>query len=213
MRCNNCGWNNPDNLHRCEKCNAPLQGSMVANDNASPQRYAEEQNNMAKTVQGQTPDLPYIDQPNLPVAATDCPFCGYPGLPAGVTRCPKCGQEIGAQKGRLEAAKPSLGGTIDPYLIQNQARFRLQPMPREGEVLPTTKEFSGTAVNLNRENLDPGNKSITSSVQASITNIGGKWFIEDKSALKTTYKHIEGLVEMKKGDIVIMGDRKFVFDC
>ncbi len=24
MRCNNCGWDNPDSLDRCQKCNQPL---------------------------------------------------------------------------------------------------------------------------------------------------------------------------------------------
>ena len=29
MRCKNCGWPNEDNVSRCVKCNAPLQGSMI----------------------------------------------------------------------------------------------------------------------------------------------------------------------------------------
>jgi len=29
MRCNNCGWNNPQGNAKCEKCNVPLRGSMI----------------------------------------------------------------------------------------------------------------------------------------------------------------------------------------
>ena len=29
MRCKNCGWNNPAGNEKCEKCNAPLAGSMI----------------------------------------------------------------------------------------------------------------------------------------------------------------------------------------
>ena len=37
MRCNNCGWeNNPGNM-KCEKCNAPLKGSMIDNGNHASQ--------------------------------------------------------------------------------------------------------------------------------------------------------------------------------
>lgn len=29
MRCKNCGWDNPDGSLKCQKCNAPLKGSML----------------------------------------------------------------------------------------------------------------------------------------------------------------------------------------
>lgn len=29
MRCRNCGWDNPENNAKSEKCNAPLDGSMM----------------------------------------------------------------------------------------------------------------------------------------------------------------------------------------
>jgi hypothetical protein len=106
-----------------------------------------------------------------------------------------------------------IGGTIDPYVKQNQVHCGLKPIPRDGETPPPVKEFSGTLIELNRDNLDPPNNSITSKVQATLTNINGRWYIEDQSVLKTTYKHIEGTVELKNGDIIIMGDRKFVFSC
>ena len=30
MRCKNCGWDNPDQNHECEKCGAPLMGAAEA---------------------------------------------------------------------------------------------------------------------------------------------------------------------------------------
>ena len=31
MRCNNCGWENPDGSQKCEKCNAPFEHTEEAN--------------------------------------------------------------------------------------------------------------------------------------------------------------------------------------
>ena len=33
MRCKNCGWPNEDNVTRCIKCNSPLTGSFIGNNN------------------------------------------------------------------------------------------------------------------------------------------------------------------------------------
>lgn len=35
MRCKNCGWPNEDNVTRCIKCNSPLTGSFIGNNNQS----------------------------------------------------------------------------------------------------------------------------------------------------------------------------------
>ena len=71
MRCKNCGWENPDNLTRCEKCNTPLEG---ASFNAAP--TAAPQQNFNKTVNEAAVF------PETPVGAGNvCPQCGYPMRP------------------------------------------------------------------------------------------------------------------------------------
>ena len=75
MRCKNCGWENPDNLTRCEKCNTPLDGvSFNAALAAAPQQSFNKTVNEAAVF------------PDAPVGGANvCPQCGYPMRP-GVSR-------------------------------------------------------------------------------------------------------------------------------
>ena len=69
MRCNNCGWNNPDDLDKCQKCNQPLQVMSVA-DNA------------VITVKSKNED-----------GVASCPNCGYP-CAENTETCPNCGMHL-----------------------------------------------------------------------------------------------------------------------
>ena len=67
MRCNNCGWNNPDGISKCQKCNQPLT--------------------METVPMSQDDGLATIPLGNL------CPNCGY-ALSEGTIICPICKTEI-----------------------------------------------------------------------------------------------------------------------
>ena len=75
------------------------------------------------------------------------------------------------------------------------------------------KEFTyeEDAIKLNRNNLDPDNITITGRTQAELVYENGKWFLKDMSDLKTTFIRATESTELKEGDIILMGDRKFVF--
>ena len=89
----------------------------------------------------------------------------------------------------------------------------LKPLAREGETtgVPAKHEYENSKVILNRQNTDPGNFSITSQQQALLVFEDGKWYIEDKSAYKTTYIKVTKKTELQNGDIVVLGDREFEF--
>jgi len=70
MRCKNCGWDNPKGNAKCEKCNAPLEGSMVDDGSHGNEREAADYQ-VKTTVQG-------------------CFKCGYPKTPSQA-ECPNCG--------------------------------------------------------------------------------------------------------------------------
>ena len=75
MRCNNCGWDNPVEKSKCEKCNAPLTGSIM--DDISVQEYSSSD--------GFPPQQ----------TGKGCPYedCGYPLKPTD-TECPNCGRSV-----------------------------------------------------------------------------------------------------------------------
>ena len=82
--------------------------------------------------------------------------------------------------------------------------------PDEASVLlPFTA--AGGEVNVGRQALDDNNFTITSRLQASFVFKNNSWWLADKSDLKTTFIQVKEAVELKDGDIVLMGDRRFIF--
>ena len=84
------------------------------------------------------------------------------------------------------------------------------PHENEGEYDSIT--YQGEQTVLNRANTEPNNMYITSKQQAVIVNENGKWYIEDKSELQTTYLYVSGKREIHSGDIILLGNRRFIFE-
>lgn len=213
MRCKNCGWENPDNLTRCEKCNTPLEG---ASFNAAPVAVPQQSFNKTVNEAAVFPDAPVGD-------ANVCPQCGYPMRP-GVSVCPNChygATEIEPQVRPAAApvapaakqvkASPAQG-TVNPWVqVAPANKCVLEPIAQEGIESPAALHLKGDAHELNRANLDPENQTITSKVQACLTCEDGQWFIEDKSAQHTTFIYAGEKTALKDGDVILMGNRQFVF--
>jgi len=216
MRCKNCGWENPDNLTKCEKCNSPLDSgapSFSAPAAAAPQNFNKTVNEAAFFGAGPA---------QTPIDANVCPQCGYPMRP-GVSECPNC--HYGATVNPHAAqARPKAGpapkqvksspvsGTVNPWVqVAPANQCTLEPIAQEGESNPAPVRLKGEAHELNRANLDPDNMTITSKVQACLTCEDGQWFIEDKSAQQTTFIHAGEKTALKDGDVILMGNRQFVF--
>lgn len=211
MRCNNCGWENPDNNSRCEKCNSPLQG----NDN--PYLYSSPaQPNLNKTVSEADAF------PQTPVQNNNCPNCGYPLRP-NVQICPNCGtnnanpthasQQPQAQQQPHIHQQP-ISGTVNPWQqVSKQCQCTLTPIQHDTEnTPPAPQQFKGTTHQLSRQNLDPDNFTITSKLQASLTFENGQWFLQDLSTQHTTFIQVKAKTQLHSGDIILMGNRQFIFE-
>lgn len=94
MRCKNCGWENPANKQKCEKCNAPLSGSMIEgnNNNANHSSYTSA---IAENLKGTIPETGGVtDNDESPIGlGQSCSNCGYPVSPV-MNACPNCGEPI-----------------------------------------------------------------------------------------------------------------------
>jgi hypothetical protein len=106
----------------------------------------------------------------------------------------------------------NFNATVNPWSQKKGQRFLLRPLPREGEQLHVVLPFEGETVDLNRSNLEPSNTTITSKMQAQIVFRDGVWYISNKSQQNTTFLRIDGEISLKKGDILLLGDRLFEFD-
>jgi hypothetical protein len=109
---------------------------------------------------------------------------------------------------RVNRNEKALSGTIDPY---SRKGFSLRPIVN-GVPSSTILDFGENSVRLNRSNTLSDNMSITSKAQAEITNKDGVWTIIDHSESKTTFVHAGEPREIRKGDIIVMGDTKFIFE-
>ncbi|MDE6648970.1 MAG: zinc ribbon domain-containing protein [Muribaculaceae bacterium] len=197
MRCKNCGWENPDGLTKCEKCNGSLNEASSVHNPTTPVS-----DRMRSTV---SEGVIFNDQISRVVPKT-CPQCGYPVSDTS-TSCPNCNFELQAaptakqsQKCKAcgsdiapdakfcsscgapvnkESAQPrkiqrSNMGTVMGGPIVGPASVNtfctLKPIAWQGEDVnynPIT--YSGDTIILNRANTDANNHSITSREQAVLT--------------------------------------------
>lgn len=192
MRCNNCGWENPDGNQKCEKCNAPLQGA------TSGQNF-----NVHSTIRESAPF-----ESQQPTKTT---------IDETIVDPPKDGQP--QPKKQKTAPTVDFSGTVNPYAGMGAyvpvPRCILKPVIFPGEDIryaPEQVNIKGDYNELNRQLLDPDNNTITSKVQAILTHKDGKWYVQNQSAQKTTYVYAGEPIEVKSGDIILMGNRTFVFE-
>ena len=248
MRCKNCGWENEAGSLKCEKCNAPLKGSMIDSDFESRNKTEEDDASSLtdtiseKKVFGSYRNEEDFNHEHIPAdqEKRTCPKCGYQISPSmmvcpacgthmnqnsesneekggarkSIKKCPSCGNDIiPGTKFCAYCGKPFRMGTINAGpAVTPGSFFTLQTLPWENErVQYQPMSFCGDSVVLNRANTDPNNNSITSSVQAVLTNENGKWYIEDKSDLHSTYLRVKGKVELHDGDVIVLGNRMFEF--
>jgi hypothetical protein len=123
---------------------------------------------------------------------------------------------------KVERPKGSSLKTVDPWsplpIPEEEAptiisAFTLTILPKEDEELDIQPlSFTGSEIILNRDNTETENQTITSKEQASLTFEDGKWSVEDKSSLKTTFIHVNEKKELKSGDILVLGNRRFLFE-
>lgn len=237
MRCKNCGWENPDNSVRCEKCNAPLTGSMGSNHSEAREPRVDG-NPLKKTVR-ESNNINPIHENGL----KKCPSCGYL-YNSEIAVCPNCGksemQEAQHNENKPQnktedgmvicpfchetvpskfnfcanCGQPFGKHTINPWAKPQNAEKQcsLTPIPWEGEEnCGQSQKYAGSSIVLNRANTDSCNNSITSKEQALLSFENDAWYIEDKSQQQTTYLHVGRKMQIEDGDIIILGNRRFTF--
>ena len=108
-------------------------------------------------------------------------------------------------------------GTVNPWAqpqyVDEMANCTLTPIAWDNERLDSVDiQFTGDTVVLNRDNTDPNNSSITSKTQAVLSYEDGAWYVEDKSQMQTTFKHISKKTLLEDGDVLLLGNRRFIFN-
>ena len=189
----------------CPRCHYPLNGSFCANCGY------EVSNSSVKPVEAQQENIGHDIIEKIKNRQTKCPNCSTE-VPAKFQYCPYCGTPI-----------PQT--TIDIFSLKNEEkmaeekaalrhRFTLTPIVGNNEE-PSDKhilELNDNKIVLNRENTDPGNRTITSKEQAEVRFDDGKWILENQSEYNSTFIAATRPLELQPGDIILMGDQRFSFD-
>lgn len=215
MRCQFCGWENPETQSTCEKCNQPLQktenfvnSTVAASSNLSPERKTQVQ-----TADSFNPKATVRENAvKRPVDSSTCPKCGY--ALEGEDVCPCCGESVSAKQSTVidfkRTVRPDHNQRFSPEPKELNG-FRLTKLSRSEEAIDN-KLYEGDEVALNRDNTDPSNTSITSQVQAVVKNEDGKWMITDKSEFHSTFVQVSRPTELKDGDLILLGNQLFRFE-
>ncbi len=206
--CPKCGYPLRPDTDKCPNCRFQVKApAKVETAPAAPETAAASVT-PAVPEKPAAPEKPAV--PETPVAAA--PVAEAPKLAPAAEPAFKRQATVGVQDA-FQKPSAAFSGTVNPLVQRIVPEFKLTLQPREGERLSNTNlDFEGESVSLNRNNLEPGNNSITSREQARITCEDGKWYIEDKSQFQTTFVRAGRKTEIKDGDIILMGSRLFVFN-
>lgn len=235
MRCQFCGWDNPEGCTSCEKCNKPLSAAAEPYAPSAPASPADGSHSRPTSRQagGAAPFNPKatVLESNYggrtvgeaAANAAVCPSCGYP-LEGG--NCPSCGYSAAAQPpvppvppvhihpAPQDEAAFSARRTIRPVRKgAPEGSFTLTPISEqnglpEGDGL----SYEGNDVVLNRANTDPKNATITSHAQASIHFADGQWTITDESNMQTTFVQAQKGIVLESGTLILLGNQLYRFD-
>lgn len=189
--------NEDNHMGVCSKCNYPYNPEMGACPNCGYD--ANNNRNNDNWVNRKEPVINTHEQESL----IKCSFCEEM-VPSKFKFCANCG-------------KPFTMGTVNPWArpqqIEETVKCTLTPIAWENEIYDSSDiQYNGDSILLNRDNTDPNNSSITSKVQAILTYEDESWYVEDKSQMKTTYKYISRKTQLEDGDILLLGNRRFIFN-
>ena len=231
MRCKQCGWENPAENVKCEKCGSALD---VSDNPAFPAREPfSPKGTVSENEVFQKKDV-FVKSETV----NNCEKCGYL-LSAEATICPQCGtvvrsgKDIKVEEVRCEKCNsviddkfkfcPNCGepvsekkekiGTINNWKNPEKGVFcTLKPIAWDNETVKYEPvSYSGDKVTLNRANLDPNNNTITSKKQAVLLREGEDWYIMNGSEQKTTFVQVKKKVKLENGDVILLGNRMFEF--
>lgn len=223
MKCHFCNWDNPDGKTKCEKCGHELQADVV-----EPSLNVHERPTVRKPADGQASNLKKTINENefrrqkegmnetVSEEKNMCPKC-HLELEDG--ECPLCGyienhDEVKQKtENKMNINKNKETQRWDPKADVVKGRFVLTPLSGktrepEGDPMP----FAGNEIELNRENTDPDNSTITSKTQAIVTYDNGKWAISDESELRSTFVQAARKIELENGDLILLGNQLYRFD-
>lgn len=213
MECKNCGREIPDDSKKCKYCKQPIIGR-VAQASSTISEKKTKRKTGTEVIEALKGTIPEGSLEKQNVLGEECPEC-HLQLEDG--KCPRCEykKEDIKEEPKSEKKKASTGCETIRWNHESEIEngtFVLNPLSAktgmtDGEPLT----FTGTEIGLTRENTAPGNKTITSKVQAVLGIENGEWYILDKSELKSTFVQASRPIPLEDGQQILLGSQLYEF--
>lgn len=182
IRCHKCGYSNQYNAKNCIKCRTTL----IIGDAVAPDAADKDKDYPAT-------GLDHSSKKTVIIAANE----ETPWDQANVLPAHRNGANAGAQTVRR--------------IIPDHRSCCLVALSVDEEKELRKIDIQGDSVSLDRALLDPGNASISRSGHANIYQKDGNWYIENTTAMKTTFIQVHQPMKLSDGDVVLLGDSLFKF--
>ena len=201
QRCSYCGYPVMGNFSSCPNCGGNLTKTSEQPSVPGQPAIPEQQPAKTRKSASATEARPSVDTELDIAEEVKCDKCGTM-VSIDYKFCPTCGERIHLPTMRVVRHKAAPAPHCHLTLIPEE----------EENATPVKHDYEGASVILNRENTEPGNRTITSKEQAELSFEDGKWFLLNKSELQSTYLEVNRKLELQPGDIVVLGDRRFKFE-
>lgn len=227
LECPNCHYPlSSDSLTSCPNCMADFTGLEEEDEeeydnSTSSQDVKEATSNEQNAQVAETVNISKVSSPgsNEGEFMIECDHCKKQ-ISAEFKFCPYCATEviqrtIAFRKKRKNVEKEDASSEKQseiqqPEKLNLQCHLSLVPDDDE-DIEAITNHFEGNNVILNRANTDSNNPTITSKQQAELIFENGNWFIENRSEYGTTFIAVNRRFQLNPGDVIMLGDRRFVF--
>ena len=132
-------------------------------------------------------------------------------VPAEYSFCPHCGSKI-QQKTINIFDKPDAADINEDKVVP--CRFSLTPVVSNSQKQPDVLQFEFTEGSfiLKRDNIAPGNRTITTKGQAEVRYEDGKWVLLNRSEFDSTFVAAIRPIELLSGDLILMGNQRYRFE-
>ena len=214
LECPKCHYPlSSDSLTNCPNCMADFTGA-----DEEDQGSEEDSQNGDKSVGG-TIDVKSgnssIEKEDLMIECDNC----KEKISALYKYCPYCATEVvkktvafRKKRKKNSTTQSSIESHPEEQTKPQNLHCHLSLLPDDEEdVKAITNNYEGNNVILNRANTEPDNQSITSKEQAELIYENGQWYIENRSHYGTTFLAVNRRLPLIPGDIVMLGDRRFIF--
>lgn len=217
LECPNCHYPlSSDDLDSCPNCMADFTG--LEDDESEETEELEFDNEEKKEVQQSQQKEESPKGEIKDGYLIECDNCKKK-ISSEFSFCPYCASKV-VQKTIMSRKKKKVQTTeSNPSKSQSKKQSpqmnmscHLSLIPEDDENIEAiTNNYEGEKIILNRTNTEPNNPTITSKEQAEIYFENDNWFIENRSQFRTTYIAVNRRVQLTPGDIIMLGDRRFMF--